>query len=411
MSTDPTLLALQGSGSGPSSSDATIVTDPINAPKATSGQIVNFDPDVYDLSPESHLSRFLKVLLGDAGSGQLRKRMLRARLEQTLYGTRFLDLDRYAGGMFGFRRLSTEKFDISPYTGIATSSEWDAQDSQDAVFRARVEQFLKALPLGGTVRGIQQAAQALFGVECEIYETYVLVDTNGGNVGGSAPVLGARTYARIEDEFHFYGNLEGMTYSDIEGGSGGSFGRTTTQNRQEFIVVPKRSISMEEMYEGYRTLSIIKPAEALLTIDPNGIEVHTPVAMRGVSADSTYWEIVVKVAAKPGKEGAYSRVDPQGKAVQQPKPMWTRYQGEAWSYNGDISKFVSYAEDAEGRLTAQIDYDRVTQPDGKVYSFTPDLAVQPPIEILRGRMVSDAVLVAALYSQNRDTDAVPLGGG
>lgn len=402
MSTDPTLLALQGVGSGPTSSDAMAVTDPLNPPKVTSSEIVNFDPDVYDLSPESHLSRFLKVLLGDAGVGQLRKRMVRARLEQTLYGTRFLDLDRYAGGLFGLRRLSGEKPDVSPYTGLATGEEWDAQDSQDAVYRARIEQFLKALPLGGTVRGIKQAAQALFGVECEVYETYVFVDDNGGsNPGGAPSPLGGRTYGDIEDEFVYYENLEGMTYGDIEGGHG-TFGRTTNQNRQEFIVVPKREVSMEELYEGYRTLALLKPAEALLTIDPNGIAVHSPISMRGVSADSTYWEVVVRVAPKPGKEAAYTTVDPAGRAVQQPKPVWTRYQGEAWSYNDDINTYLSYTEDDGGNIFAQTDYDRITQPDGKVYSFTPDLAIQPPIEVLRGRMVSDAVLVSAVYSQSRD---------
>ena len=112
-STNPVLLALQAPTGLPRSSQLSTVTDPITATQRTSDRMRHFFPDVYDLSPESHLSRFVKVLIGDAGIGGLTKQYAVARQQSFLLTTRYNDLDRFYGAVLGFRRMSSETLDIS----------------------------------------------------------------------------------------------------------------------------------------------------------------------------------------------------------------------------------------------------------------------------------------------------------
>ena len=44
-------------------------------------KLQHFFEEIYDLRPESHLTRFLKAMLGDSGVGQLRTRSLFYRLQ------------------------------------------------------------------------------------------------------------------------------------------------------------------------------------------------------------------------------------------------------------------------------------------------------------------------------------------
>lgn len=403
-STDAVLLALQAPTSGaPRSARLDSVTDPLLPPRSAASRLDHLFAGLYDLRAESHLSRLLKVLLGDAGTGQLRKRYLVARMASVVLTTRFGDLDRLYGALLGFPRLSGEQLDISPYLDAATPEEWEEVDARDARYRSRVEQFSRAIALAATPAGMAAAAQALLSVECQVYETWSLIDETGGNVGGSPPPVGARTYGDVETFYVTYNSMQVGSYADVEGGTG-SFGRTTPTNRAEFVVRPLRQISLEEAYRLTRVLNRLKPARALLSVDASGVAVHTPVVIRDVSASSTHWEVRTKVV--PALDVSRFYPLPSTTPVAQPRPAFSGYQGEAWSYNSDIVTTTAYAESATGAGVSTVEYERVIGADGRPLDLTPDRALADPEALMRGRVVSDGVLLAAPYASDRAGVAV-----
>jgi hypothetical protein len=399
------LLARQAPTGAPLPEGVTPVSDPIVTVPRSTDMLAHFFDGLYDKSPESHLSRLLKVLLGDAGMGALRKRYATARFQQVILTTHYSDLDRLYGSLFGFRRVTAEALDIDPYFEDSTPEEWEAIEARDAAYRNRVEQFSRALPLGATKAGMEAVASAVLGgTEVSVYETYLLVDENGDNAGGAPIPVGARTYGDIEQQYRFYGEIQRGTYGDAEGGSG-SFGRTTTQNRSEFIVRPKRAITLEETYELIRVLSRLKPAEALLTVDSQGVAIHTPVKLRAVAADSTYWEVATKVAPANPVADAYLRIHAdKSTPVPQPRPAFSGYQGEAWSYNSDVIKVSSYTEspDAPHPIKATSNYETIYR-SGKPVTFTANRALVDSTRLLLGRSVSDGVLIAPVRSTTSTT--------
>src|SRR5690242_8459212 len=164
-----TLLQLQTVISNPMVAGLPTATGMILPDVATYDRLAHFPEDLYDLRPESHLVRFLKALLGEGGVGQLRKRYLLAQLEQSLDSTHFYDLDRFYGALFGARRGVLGALPIDPMQDVATPDGWDEIYALDAVFRDRVIKLAKAITLGGTPMGMQALAEALTGVECDVY--------------------------------------------------------------------------------------------------------------------------------------------------------------------------------------------------------------------------------------------------
>jgi hypothetical protein len=109
------LLRLQAPLGVPRSTFFETTTDPLLPPWRTTEMLAHFYDAIYDLRPESHLSRLLKVVLGDTGTGQLRKRYTYAHLSQFLLTTHYTDLDLLYGGVFGLHRFLRERLDIDPY--------------------------------------------------------------------------------------------------------------------------------------------------------------------------------------------------------------------------------------------------------------------------------------------------------
>lgn len=190
---DGELLELQVAPEVPRPTATATKTDMLLVPTRMADRLAHFPEEVYDLSAESHLSKLLKVLLGDAGAGQLRKRLLITRMQNTLQGTHFYDLDRFYGPLFGLRRGQDEVFDLDPYTETAVTETWDEVTSKDASFRSRIEQFSKALAYGATPTGMELVAEALLAVDCDIHESYIQADES------------YQTYAELEDQYG--GNL------------------------------------------------------------------------------------------------------------------------------------------------------------------------------------------------------------
>jgi hypothetical protein len=239
-------------------------------------------------------------------------------------------------------------------------------------------------------------AQALTGLDVSLYETYMLVDENSGsNPGGAPSDIDARTYGDVSTDFIYYSAMEKGTYGDIEGGSG-TFGRTTDQGRNEFVVQPRGPISAEMTYHLIKILSRMKPANALLTVDPNGVAIHTPAKVSGVSADSVYWEVSSKVGATPDKAGSYLKVDPNGQPVVQPKPALAAYQGESWSYNGDVISTSSYTESATGAQLPGVDFEKRNM-GTQIVDYGPEKALASVSAVALGKASSSGQLVSAPF--------------
>ena len=350
------ILPLQISPSAPTLPTMQTGTGLLAPDVATEYRLTHFDPTLYDLRPESHLVRFCKALLGDTGVGQLRKRYTVARLQSDLSSTHFYDLDGFYGSLFGVQRKVEEQLPINPMSQVATSEDWDDIATRDARFRERVYALARALPMAGTVPGLKAAAEALTGVECDIYETWSMVEQN--------PVLFAgRTWDNVATTFSSYDAIEKshQSWRSVFGAS--SIGRGGLNSRHEVYVRPKTDYSpadgsqtamreaerqrIEDEMGLQRVLNVLKPSGVLLTIDNQGIPLMTEVKAAGFFSDSNYWEIVTKVRPRTGLEDAdliyptsavpaKADVDP-GAARQLPLPPFSGTDVTEWSYNSAIT--------------------------------------------------------------------------
>lgn len=400
------ILALQAPLIGvPISQQLSQVTDPLLPATNNAVNLSHFYPDLYDLSPDSHLTRLLNVLLGDAGVGQLRKMYQTSHMQSVVLTAKYSDLDLFYGAVLGVGRLTDEKLDLDPYTDTADPDEWAAIDARDATYRSRVEAFSRAIGQTGTPNGIVAMAEAVTGLDCSLYETYMLVDANNGsNPGGAPPSANARTYGDVATDFVYYSAMEKGTYADVEGGSG-TFGRTTDQGRNEFVIQPRGPFSSEMLYHLMKVMGRMKPAEALLTIDANGVAIHNPITIPSVAADSIYWEVTSKVAASPAKASSYLKVDPNGLPVVQPKPALSAYQGESWSYNGDVISTSAYTESFTGAQLPGTDFE-VRTVAGKRVDYGPEKAVASVSAITLGKASASGQLVSAPFVAARSTAGV-----
>lgn len=153
-------------------------TNMLLAPTSVYERLRHLPDNIYDLSPESKLVKFMKAVLGDAGAGQLRKKLLIHRMQSTLQGTHFYDLDRFYGPLFGIKRNVSEQLDFNPYIETATREQWGEAHAKDASFRSRIEQFARALTYGATPTGMELLAEALLSVDVDVYESYVQADAS-----------------------------------------------------------------------------------------------------------------------------------------------------------------------------------------------------------------------------------------
>lgn len=405
------LMTLQASTSDPESTSTTLISDPLIPDKSVTDRLAHMDPDIYDLSDTSHLMKLLKVLLGGAGSGGMRKQISVARLQNSFSGMHFLDLDRFYGALFGIRRTSAEQMPdfgtlgnpavFDPYTDAAGSDTWDDVHSRDASYRERLVKFAKALPLGATYAGLRAAAEALLSVECEIYESWTWVDEQ--NQAATQPPIVVYTYNAINQAFPSWSSMEkNHTWSNLTGSGGTSYflGRTGQKNRGEILIQPKRQIRQDENWGALRVINTLKPAGTQVMLNSDGLAIHTPVQIRAVAADSEYWEIIYKTTPSP------VLVDPgpsqpiyieQDSSKCQPRPAFSQYQGEKWSYNNDISAVSSYEMIANAVLTAT-NYETVVWRDGHSRDYLTSQAVLDGARALAARVVADGVMTSFAYA-------------
>lgn len=407
------LLTLQlSAGQLEPAGGVTTVTNPIVPDRLVSDRLSNFDPTIYDLSDQSHLMKLLKVLMGGAGAGGLRKQAAVARLQNAFSGMHFLDLDRFYGALFGVQRTGQElqpDFAFDPYHGATTADAWNDLHVRDASYRDRLQRFARSIYYGGSAMGLRAMAESLVGAECDLYESWELVDEENNGVL-ITPVL-IYTYTFLSRTIPSWANLEGHTWADWGGGTTPFVGRTGQKNRSEFIIAPQKTLAPDEQYELVRVLNTFKPAGTQFTVNPNGPTVQTPVELRGVAADSEYWEIVSIVSPNPNLAGNPYSVPPSSTItttqppdptpIQQQRPAFSSYQGEQWAYNTDITQVTSYTIDADGNQSATTDDETVVYADGASRAYVASAGPMTAAQALSARIVSDGVMTTVPYAPVR----------
>lgn len=407
------LMALQvGGGTNVESDSTEIVSDPILPDRTVEDRLGHMDPELYDLSESSHLMRLLKVLLGGAGAGGIRKQIAVARLQNSFRGMHFLDLDRFYGALFGIKRTQAELMPdfgtidrpaiFDPYEDAAGSDTWDDVHSRDASYRDRLIKFAKAIPLGGTYAGLRAAAEALLSVECEIYESWIWVDEQ--NASATQPPVLIYTYTSLNSTYPSWETVSNSrTWANLTGGaSAGTYflGRTGQKNRGEVLIQPKRRIRPDEQFQTMRVMDRLKPAGSQITVDPEGLAIHQQVTLRAVAADSEHWEIIYKTTPAPSlvppvpNRPVYPQPDPE---ICQPRPAFSGYQGEGWCYNNDIVRVSSYKMIIRAVVTS-VNFATVIFKDGGSRAYITSHAIMDNQTVLAGRIVSDGVMTSFAYA-------------
>lgn len=386
-----------GSQSSPNPNGYDEATNPLHPAQRIANRFSHFTDGVYDLSAESHLSKLLKALMGDAGAGQLHKRMLLARLQQSLSSTHFFDLDAFYGALLNVYRRSDEQLAKNPLLETVSATEWDTLRLQDSSYRSRAEQFAKALNLGSTAIGLEVAAEAILGVNCDVRESWAVDDSIRS------------IYADIQALGTTYAVLEGYSYAQLESIGGRIGASAPLKERHKITVYPHRAITQEERYDVLRVLERLKPAGSLIDVSPTPQQVLVPVPVTNAAADSEHWEVRSLIANSTVNDVS---LYPNSAAGFIPKPFspWSSYQGEAWTLLTEGPAAVAYSVPGSPSLTQKFDPTGVDLPSqqSKVGSdsltFLPQYALRPIRSIMAGRLMSEGILSANPMSGVRDAE-------
>ncbi len=428
------IIPLQSDPAGPQVTGVERATNMLLPDAPTMQQLRNFPDDLYDLRESSALVRLLKVLLGDSGAGQLRKRTMVTRLESALNGANFFDLDRFYGAIFGALRNQQEVLPINPMDETATPDEWDAIKAADASYRERIAELAKAIAMGGTIPGLQQAAEAIVQAPVDIYESWQLLDAYGAVVTADP-----NTWDETEVLYPTWQSFPSTgTWNAVEGTI--QVGRTNTLTRSEIIVRPRKDYAStpEHIYDFpreenalVRVLQKLRPAGTIVTVDPDMGDPYVETVISGLQADSEFWEIVPKVQPKTSLVGDVTDVypySPQQQAANTatvaaggivkadvhrvlPRPPWAASQGKTWTYNGSISAVTSYTfappdstntmDAQDGTASVYTDDQLVVYRDGTEVRYTARKGVLSSQQALAAQTVADGSLVAHPYSGDR----------
>lgn len=383
----------------PGSAALQTVTQPLLVPIQTDQRFRHFPPQTYDLSPHSNLVRFLRVLMGDAGAGQLRKRLVLSRLGQALSSSYFYDLDSFYGALFGMTRDPDEQLPMDPYTDTASASDWRDAAQLDASYRQRLFQFGRAIAYGPTPVGMRLIAEAILSVTCDVYESFVYAANT------------ALTYLQMQSMIYGPANtnpppytLENYTFAQLEGYTGNV---PNALQMKQFIISPHRPVTQAEMYNVLAVIEQLKPADAIAQVVAQGPQVYTPVAVAGVWADSNYWEIESAVTVtSTGAAAPYGDVAP-GTVLAPTVPPFNAYQGEQWFYNKDIAGALSYLQDIAQNVLSATDTQRIVWADGTYTDYLPTNAPLPWWMALLGRYSQDGVMAINALS-GRGTVSTPV---
>lgn len=366
------------------------VTNPLNPSLRAASRFAHFSSDVYDLSPESHLSKLMKVLLGDAGTGQVQKRLLLARLQASIGGTNFFDLDAFYGAIFGAQRRTAEVLDVNPHIDMLTPDEWELALLRDGSYRSRASRLAAAIHLGATAGGIRAAAEALIGARCDVQEQWQISQDN--------PY--ANTWETLEA--FTWDQLEAYTWDQLETTT--TFSATVVEVPYNTIhVYPHKVLDPGSRWDVERALDRLKPAGSTVVVH-TGVETLDEDVPAKAYADSEFWEVRSKVRNVKGFSDRLLLDGEEGEFLTLAKPPWSWYSGEAWTHLVNDPVALAYTTPGAPSVSQNIDVaaqmltpQRYTAWNGQDITYLPTYALRPIQGIYSGRMVSDGVLAAHPY--------------
>lgn len=151
--------------------DQSFAVEPLSGPKDTFYYLETFPDEIYSKSPDTHLYKFMRLLLGEAGVGGLVKDLLNARLSVEELGVNTFDLDAFFGSPFAFGRIIDETLDLDP-SGLIESAVWSTLKAKDARYRNRALDYMNGARAGNSPVGMRLTARAGLGHNVEIVENY-----------------------------------------------------------------------------------------------------------------------------------------------------------------------------------------------------------------------------------------------
>lgn len=392
-------------------------------------RLAAFPEEVWNLTPDSLLVRFMSVLMGPAGAGQLRQRQQVARLQGAISGTHFYDLDAFYGALFSARRSSICALPVNPatgttfnpYTDLATADGWDDIHAADARFRERVIQLARAISMGGTVPGLQALAEAITRVPCRVYETGQLMNLQG------IETLSGYTWQTLQSAFPLWSSIAGQSWQQAQATV--SYGGMSINALNEVVIQPQKTYkpglasqaeAVADMSGIMDVVRVMAPAFALVSVDTTGALVDSPVPIAGLAADSDYWEVIAKplppVPSAPPYVGYVLAYDRDGKTqvdsaipMKPGVPPFSQGQGCQYSYASCVAQSFAATWEPIVSKTAALtapkndtkNYETVTFPGGKQVSYLPAWGLIDPVTAAAGRAASPTAMIAAPYSGSR----------
>jgi hypothetical protein len=151
------------------------VIEALDGPAVVDSLMGRFPEAVYAKGRDTHLYKFLLALCGDAGAASLKKATLLARLKNEGSLLNFNDIDNFYGKVLGFERLSDEIYIYDPKDNALEKEVWDKIHAMDSSYRKRIVEYLQSTRYGNAPRGIELAARAASGIDCEVVENYKYV--------------------------------------------------------------------------------------------------------------------------------------------------------------------------------------------------------------------------------------------
>ena len=234
---------------------------PLTPNKTTIQRMAHFPENVYRVEEGSHLYNFVDALCGDAGAGDLKKKLLLTRLQQTLANTNFLDLDKIYGDPLRLTRFSSEIYPYNPFSDYLTSDQWDEIKTKDAMYRMRIAKYMKGIAQGTTANGISLCAESAIGEPVTVVDNYKFIDA----------------------------------------GVGGIVGRLDVQSREEITLIPNSfSITQSDQKNILSAVDKIRPMDRIFTVSLQGIPQHfeSQLNTNSACASSEYIEIQKQVIGR-----------------------------------------------------------------------------------------------------------------
>lgn len=151
--------------------DENYFVEALTGPARSSSYLDNFPDDIFDISSESRLYKFLYTLIGPAGVSFLKLNYFYARLQLEEHGLQNEQLDKLYGNPFKFARSFNESY-LENWKGVLDSGSWDLIKALDESYRQRTIDYFHAARLGPTPEGMRLAAKSALGYNTKIVENY-----------------------------------------------------------------------------------------------------------------------------------------------------------------------------------------------------------------------------------------------